>query len=394
MSYHSMQAIAHLLETPLENHGGLNVLARELASGLSPFYKVHVFCPALEGESPQGDLGSPGFGHFPWRAGACETEILAHLKEMIHEHRIKLLIFHGGDFAWGPSKGHVSIINRLSGCGIPCIYVTHQSTPFLAHLPSLENPTARPTLKSAVRFATSWILKLLQLNRTCYEVTVSKAEETQAKRRFPFFRKKIVQIYHSRIPSTPREDSMSVAKEKTVLSMGHFAFRKGQHVLLSAFGRIAANHPEWKLELVGSTGQGDYWRFLRRLIDLHQIHDQVELITETPHPDAYFKKASIYVQPSLAEAYGLALQEAMGFGCACIGSAVGGICDSIRDPSLLYPPGDEQALSRILERLMSDEVQIWECSQAALRDTVEFNRIHDRMIEDYRRMIEKCLEHQ
>ena len=42
------------------------------------------------------------------------------------------------------------------------------------------------------------------------------------------------------------------------------------------------------------------------------------------------QRAAIYVQPSFWEALGLALQEAMLAGCACIGSRAGGIPELVQ----------------------------------------------------------------
>lgn len=387
-----MRKIAHILETPLESHGGLNVLARELAAGLVHFYGVYVFCPEMGSAPAQKNCPTTAFAHLPWKAGALDGEILGYLKNMIREHHIDLLVFHGGDFSWGPGKGRLSLITKLSALGVVCIFVNHQSTPLFRNLPTLRNPKNRPSLKSTAKFAISWCLKAYQLHRTKFEITVSKFEEAQARKRFFFWRSKVIQIYHSRISHSWQRAGNSADKNKTVLSMGHFAFRKGQHVLLAAFGRIAAKHPQWKLQLVGSSGQDEYWQHLCQLIEHYQVHSQVELVTETLHPDSYFKKASIYVQPSLVEAYGLALQEAMSFGCACVGSDSGGIRDSIINSRLLYPAGDDKALAAILDRLMSDALLIEKCQDSARTDTLNLNRNHDQMIKDYRRIIDKCFE--
>jgi glycosyltransferase involved in cell wall biosynthesis len=71
------------------------------------------------------------------------------------------------------------------------------------------------------------------------------------------------------------------------------------------------------------------------------------------HPQDWMRRAAIYVQPSREEALGLALQEAMSSGCACVGTRVGGIPDLL-EPStgLLVPPGDPTALAETMKSLI------------------------------------------
>jgi glycosyltransferase involved in cell wall biosynthesis len=66
--------------------------------------------------------------------------------------------------------------------------------------------------------------------------------------------------------------------------------------------------------------------------------------------------SDIFVLPSLQEAAGTALREAMAAGVACIGTNVGGIPESIihDDTGLLVPPADAGALAQAIIRLLED----------------------------------------
>jgi glycosyltransferase involved in cell wall biosynthesis len=387
-----MRRIAHLLSTPLENHGGLNLLVREIAKGLSDYYTTSVFCPKLENNIVEPDIPHPGYSHLPWNNTPSGEETLEHLKRMIHEHGIELIFFHGGDFSWGPDAGHISLVNKIARLGNKCVYVNHQSTPLFSRLPTLGQHGSISSIRSSIRFSLSWLLKCYQLSKTNVEITVSDFEETQTKRRYFPWKEKIVRIYHSRLPSSSWTKLRDSKKEKIILSVGHFAYRKGQHVLIKAFGRIATKYPSWKIRLVGSSGKGEYLHHLYDLIEKYDIQSQTELITETANPDRFFETASIYVQPSIVEAYGLALQEAMFFGCACVGSDSGGIRDSILNQNYLFPPDDEVGLSIILERLASSDSLIQHRQEVATTDSMKFNRNRDQMLIDYRHIIEKCFK--
>lgn len=386
-----MYSVAHILETPIENHGGLNLLARELACGLSAHYNVYVFCPESTVMDGSSQLQVPGWIHRPWPRGCNLEQIRSYLTENLEKFGIDVAVFHGGDFGWGPSRSHVSMINKVQESGVDSIYVNHQTTPAFSTLPSLDKPKFGQALTTSLRFLSSWLLKILQLRATAVEIVVSENEKAQAILRYPFWREKFIQIYHSRLPPTCESLVQSFKKERIILCMGHFAYRKGQHVLLEAFANIATQHPEWKLRLVGSSGKSDYSDYLQKITETHGIHDQVEMITETDHPDGFFKESAIYVQPSLFEAYGLALQEAMFFGCACIGSDTGGIPDSISDPEFLFPAGDVTALSSILERLIRSSTLLAKQQQTALANSKAFNRTREQMILQYRDIIDHLI---
>ena len=79
------------------------------------------------------------------------------------------------------------------------------------------------------------------------------------------------------------------------------------------------------------------------------------------------RRTSVFVQPSRWEALGLALQEALYYGCPSIGTDVGGIPELIDQGvnGLLVPPDDPEAMAIALEKLLSDETMRRRFSKAA-----------------------------
>lgn len=386
-----MRKIACILETPIENHGGLNLLARELANGLASNCKSYVLCPEKLVDAPGVDLSDCKFTKLTWPGGCHHKERQESIESNLRDLKIEIVIFHGGDFSWGVGNGRISMVNKIARQGIPIIYVNHQSTPLFSSLPTLVRPSPWNAAKAGVRFLSSWFLKTVQLFSTSVEVTVSDFEFAQAKRRYHLNRGKFVRIYHSRMPSSLPPASNPGGKKKTILSVGHFAFRKGQHVLLEAFGMIASKHPAWRLQFIGSSSKGEYHDYLEGLIKQYDIGNQVDMVTETQFPDEFFQQASIYVQPSLEEAYGLALQEAMYFGCACIGANAGGIRDSITNPRYLFPSGDPLPLSEILDQLLRDDPTIKHLQSEARSSYLKLNRNSEQMMREYVSLIDRLL---
>ncbi len=77
----------------------------------------------------------------------------------------------------------------------------------------------------------------------------------------------------------------------------------------------------------------------------------------SPELIGLYRQSSIFVLPSLAEAFGIAAVEALGSGLPVIASRVGGLAEIVEDGKngLLVPPGDPQALAEAVLKLIQDE---------------------------------------
>lgn len=379
--------LAHVLDTPFASHGGLPMCARLIATGLSSEYKTYVFCPIQSDQSITSDFKSDNINLVEWNPNEHGFDLNKFIRQKFEEIGIQVALFHGGDFSWGVMGGKLSLINALKMRGLSIIAINHQSNPIFSRMPMGEPMSLVACTKSFLRFGVAWFYKNIQLAATDAEINVSRYEYRMSRLRYPFFTNKFKLVYNSRLPPLIGAEIPKKDKEKTILSVGHFAYRKGQHVLLRAFGRIAADFPSWRLRLVGASGVGDYHSHLEFILDDLNLRDRVDFVTETYDPDEYFRRASVYVQPSLVEAYGLALQEAMYFGCACVGSEAGGITDSVTDPEYLFPPGDDAALAGILSKLLSNEDLLADRMNKDQTEARRLKRDRESMLDAYRELI-------
>jgi len=105
------------------------------------------------------------------------------------------------------------------------------------------------------------------------------------------------------------------------------------------------------------------------------------------------RRAGIYVQSSLNEGLGLALQEALSLGCPAIGSNVGGIPELIDHEinGLLVPPGNEKALAEALERLLQNESLRHRLGQAAPREILRRRMTREDMLSQYTELYQRLL---
>jgi glycosyltransferase involved in cell wall biosynthesis len=93
------------------------------------------------------------------------------------------------------------------------------------------------------------------------------------------------------------------------------------------------------------------------MISGHPAQPRIHLLGAHHHPLELMAQASVFVQPSLEEALGLALQEAIFQGCPAVGTRIGGIPEVIDEgrTGLLVAPASVKEMVTALASLMFDE---------------------------------------
>ena len=149
-----------------------------------------------------------------------------------------------------------------------------------------------------------------------------------------------------------------LAQCRNVLFVGLLAPVKGIETLLHAFAIVAGEQPQARLVLVGSRA-GPTARAFERLIQELSLAGRVDLIGYVPQAEVarQMSVARVLVLPSLSEGLPRVLLEAQACGTPVIGSAVGGIPESLLDgeTGFLVPPGDAPALAAAIGRMLSGQ---------------------------------------
>jgi glycosyltransferase involved in cell wall biosynthesis len=177
-----------------------------------------------------------------------------------------------------------------------------------------------------------------------------------------------------------------------LLFVGLITPRKGLHFLLPAFRQMAAVRSDVSLRIVGITSAApDYVRQLmqeyaplieqRRIVFTGAI-GQKALIDE-------YRRADVFVLPSLGETAPVAISQAMAIGLPVIATQVGGIPDMVADgeTGFVVPPGDAGALQSAITKLIADGNLMKTMGAAARR--LALDRYHpsanaERMLRVYR----------
>ena len=160
-----------------------------------------------------------------------------------------------------------------------------------------------------------------------------------------------------RIPNTARplggaEPDLAA---RCVVAAGRLAPQKGFDLLIAAFAELVADHPDWRLRILG---KGDRRAALQAMIDARGLAGSVELAGAADDIGSEFAKASIFALSSRREGFPLVLVEAMSKGLAVVSFACPtGPADVIEDHvnGILVPPLDTTALAAALRELVEDE---------------------------------------
>lgn len=175
-------------------------------------------------------------------------------------------------------------------------------------------------------------------------------------------------------PAHVRVRGQSESDAPRMLFLGRVGHRKGIADLLEALAQPDSRALPWQLTVAGD---GDVEEYERKARDLG-LADRVRF-TGWLGPDqvaAELNEADIFVLPSHAEGLPLAVLEAMAYGLAVVTTPVGAIPEVIEDgeTGLLAPPGDPDALSAALRRVLSSpELR----ETLARRARTQWERDHD-----------------
>lgn len=183
-----------------------------------------------------------------------------------------------------------------------------------------------------------------------------------------FVRHKIHVIHNPVFPSPIVDDG---ARQPMILSIGRHAAQKRFSLLVEAFSLVADTFPQWRATIVGD---GPYKPALERQIERLHLSDRIELVPATHDLDGYYRRATIYCQPSQWEGFPNAQAEAMAAGVIPVGlAATAGVADLIEDGvNGTLAPRDEtaEALAEALRRVMAAP-QSWARMSAQARRVSE-----------------------
>lgn len=146
-------------------------------------------------------------------------------------------------------------------------------------------------------------------------------------------------------------------ESRIILMPGRMTRWKGQECLIEALGYLATHHPglDWVCVMVGPGEDSSYARMLHRMAEERGIATRLRFAGPCRDMAAAYRLAHVVTVPSLRpEPFGRVPVEAQMMGCWVIGSARGGLKETIQhgESGTLVPAGDHRALAGALREVL------------------------------------------
>lgn len=220
-----------------------------------------------------------------------------------------------------------------------------------------------------------WIKKRC-LRRTTHTIAVSDAGK-RAMQVWYGLRDEAITTVHNGIEMERFVDSVSTVDlplspdDRVITCVAELHERKGHRYLLEAFSALKKTYPLLQLWLVGEGPAKQQLLLLQRQLQQREpgIIGRVHFLGWRNDVPAILKRSEIFVLPSLSEAFGLAVIEAMASGVAVVGTASGGVPEIVENgvTGLLVPPADSRALATAIATLLDHPEKKREIEAAALQ---------------------------
>lgn len=176
-----------------------------------------------------------------------------------------------------------------------------------------------------------------------------------------------------------------------VTFVGFWSEEKGAEMLFDAWraARLRTG-VDATLVYVGSTGADHAEVNTRRVTAVRQIiareglADRVRFVDPTTEVSAYLQASDIFALPSAREGLPNALLEAMATGLPSIAASIPGVTDYVIEHEVngwLVPPGDGEALSRVLALLLErpdERRRAGTCARATIQQRFAIDAVADR----------------
>ena len=168
-----------------------------------------------------------------------------------------------------------------------------------------------------------------------------------------------------------------------ILFVGRLVATKGLKYLIEAMKDI-----EMPLKICG---KGPELEKLASLAKNLGVDDRVELLgyVSEEERDRLLDRCSVYVMPSIFEAYGIAAAEAMSHGKPLVATKTGGLPEVVQDAGVLVPPRDPAALAEGINSLISDDATRKEMGRRALElaEGYSWESVAQQTLDQYRRLV-------
>lgn len=320
--------------------GGVEVHLEEIASRLASRHGIRttVLCAAFDGAIPDetrrgirfvrfGDRGFSYYAQLPQRARA---ELAAGGHDLVVENLCKLLFFSR---FWLPGVPRLGLVHHLFG---------------LSAFRQVSAPIASYVV------ATEALLPLAYRGMPFVVVSPSTRDDL-VKRGLP---RRDIRVIPNGLDHERYHPGADSAARDLVVFVGRLEHYKGVDLLLDAWLHVRSVRPGARLVIVGSGTAGDEMRARARDAGFGDSVSFAGFVTDEEKV-AWMQRATVVVQPSRKEGWGLTVLEANACGTPVVATDVPGLRDSVRHGTsgLLAAPNPASLATCLLSVLSDDTLR-------------------------------------
>lgn len=189
----------------------------------------------------------------------------------------------------------------------------------------------------------------------------------------------------SAVPGSGLRGEFGIGRdEKVICCVARLTRQKGQDILIRAIAILSAQRANIRLLLAGD---GEDAEDLRRLALELGVSGKVSFLGRRSDISSILAASDIYAASSRWEGLGLSLGEAMLAGLPCVGTAISGHADILKDgvTGTTVPPEDPSALAAGIARLLDDPTEAGRLAAAA-RELIKAGFTAESMAKKYERV--------
>ncbi|MEM7119401.1 MAG: glycosyltransferase family 4 protein [Chloroflexota bacterium] len=358
--------------------GSISIWIYEMAKQLAPSFNVSVFARLGSGE--RGHEVKEGI-HYHRFAISLEKLVVKLQEKWTHRKRP----FFASPYYY--RRYITQIAREIRRQEIDVVHITN----FFQFVPIVRafNPKAKIVLHMQCEWLSQLDHKWIQQGIAEADLITGCSNDIVAKicARFPEIKERTATVWNGVDPDS-FQFSQTQKPQKRILFVSRLSPEKGVHLLIDAFKQVTAVYPHVDLDIVGpqhaspymftvgishepsiqalsrfyKDGYRDslYQEHLQAMIPSH-LRDKLHFWGEIPHQQLQerFAAATLFVQPSLYEPFGMCLVEAMASGVPVIAAKVGGMVEILNNGNAgrLVDPDNAENLANALLTLLEDRNQ-------------------------------------
>ena len=169
-------------------------------------------------------------------------------------------------------------------------------------------------------------------------------------------------------PSVRGEEDPGADDPPYLLCVSHFHRYKNLVRLIEAFATVAAVAPTVQLLLVGELVDRAYVREVRQAIDRCHLRDRVRILPGCPREElkSIYRRARLFVMPSLAETCSYPLLEAMALGLPIVAARISALPEIAGEAASYFEPQDPDDLARAMLEVLHDDARAEQLARVSL----------------------------